>query len=88
MASGGAQGVLDREGAAPPARTLVDILRETTARSPEASALDDGSGALSYREFMVLVDRTAARLHDAGVRRGDRVGVRVASGSTTVIFRF
>ena len=29
----------------------------------------------------MLVDRTAARLHDAGVRRGDRVGVRVASGS-------
>ena len=38
-------------------------------------------GALSYRELMALVGRTAARLHDAGVRRGDRVGVRVPSGS-------
>ena len=76
-----AQRVLDRRAQAPPPRTLIDILRETTARHPEASALDDGSGALSYRELMALVGRTAARLHDAGVRRGDRVGVRVASGS-------
>ena len=30
---------------------------------------------------MARVGRTAAQLHDAGVRRGDRVGVRVPSGS-------
>ena len=30
---------------------------------------------------MALVGRTAARLRESGVRRGDRVGVRVASGS-------
>ncbi|GAA1966189.1 Pls/PosA family non-ribosomal peptide synthetase [Microbacterium deminutum] len=81
MSAATVQGVLDREAAAPPSRTLVDILRESAARHPQASAIDDGSGALSYRELMSLVDRTAARLHDAGVRRGDRVGVRVASGS-------
>ncbi len=81
MTSATAQGVLDREAAAPPPRTLVDILRATAARHPEASALDDGSGALSYRELMTLVGRTAARLRESGVRRGDRVGVRVASGS-------
>lgn len=81
MSTATAQGVLDRGAAAPPPRTLVDILRATAAAHPEASALDDGSGALSYRELMALVDRTGARLHGAGVRRGDRVGVRVASGS-------
>jgi len=76
-----AQSALDRSAQAPPARTLLDILRTTTARHPEASAIDDGSGALSYRELMARVGLTAARLHEAGVRRGDRVGVRVASGS-------
>ena len=59
----------------------MDILRHTAARHSQASALDDGSGALSYRELVALVDRAAARLHDAGVRSGDRVGVRVASGA-------
>ncbi|MBU4464725.1 MAG: amino acid adenylation domain-containing protein [Actinobacteria bacterium] len=70
-----------RSAFAPATRTLIDILRETTARHPEASALDDGSGALSYRELMARVGKIAALLHAAGVRRGDRVGVRVASGS-------
>ena len=66
---------------ATPARTLLDILRETTARNPEASALDDGNGSLSYRELMALVIATAARLQLAGVRRGDRVGIRMLSGT-------
>ncbi len=77
----GSRHPLDRSGDAPPPRTLIDVLRDTTARHPEASAIDDGSGALSYRELMARVSRTAALLHDAGVRRGDRVGVRVPSGS-------
>ncbi|MBF4562916.1 amino acid adenylation domain-containing protein [Microbacterium sp. VKM Ac-2870] len=76
-----AQSALDRSAVAPPARTLLDILRATTLAHPEASAIDDGSGALSYRELMARVGATAARLHDAGVRRGDRVGVRMPSGS-------
>lgn len=62
-------------------RTLLDVLRATTAQHPEASALDDGAGALSYRELMARVIRVSARLHGAGVRRGDRVGVRMSSGS-------
>lgn len=72
---------LSRSDAAPEPRTLLDILRATVERTPEASALDDGSGALSYRELMARVARTAALLHEAGVRRGDRVGVRMPSGS-------
>ena len=72
---------LDRRGLAPAPRTLVDIVRESAQRHPEASALDDGSGALSYRELMAHVSRTAARLAAAGVRRGDRVGVRMPSGA-------
>jgi len=76
-----AQAPLDRVSAAPPARTLIDLLADVAARHPEASAIDDGSGALSYRELLARVWRTAGALHAAGVRRGDRVGVRMPSGS-------
>lgn len=76
-----APGILSSSGSAAPPRTLLDILRDTTARYPDASALDDGDGALSYRELMARVLSVAARLHSAGVRRGDRVGVRMPSGS-------
>jgi len=74
------QAALDRSTEAPPARTLIDILRETTARHPEASALEDADGALSYAELLAHVWRTAALLHELGVRQGDRVGIRMASG--------
>ena len=73
--------ILSAVDRAPAPRTLLDILRDTTARFPEASALDDGQGALSYRELTARVIRTAARLHAAGVRRGDRIGIRMPSGS-------
>ncbi|MCA0216338.1 MAG: amino acid adenylation domain-containing protein [Actinobacteria bacterium] len=75
------KGVLLASDRAADPRTLLDVLRETTARFPDASALDDGEGALSYRELMARVIRAAARLYTAGVRRGDRVGVRMPSGS-------
>ncbi|MFZ4894545.1 Pls/PosA family non-ribosomal peptide synthetase [Plantibacter sp. Mn2098] len=65
----------------PPVRTLLDILRASVAAHPEASALEDAAGALSYREMMVRVDAIAARLVLAGVSRGDRVGVRIGSGT-------
>ena len=74
-------GVLSAVALAAPPRTLLDILRETTLRYPEASALDDGQGALSYRELMARVIAAAARLQLAGVHRGNRVGVRMPSGS-------
>ena len=75
------QEYLDLSSAAPAPRTLIDILRETSARHPQASALEDAEGALSYAELLAHVGRTAARLHSRGVRRGDRVGVRMPSGS-------
>ncbi|WP_345763239.1 Pls/PosA family non-ribosomal peptide synthetase [Diaminobutyricibacter sp. McL0608] len=74
-------GILDRSDEAPAPRTLLDIFRATTAAYPEASALEDGRGALSYRELMARVVATAARLNLAGVHRGDRVGIRMPSGS-------
>jgi non-ribosomal peptide synthetase-like protein len=74
-------GLMSRSASAPSPRTLLDILRETTAIAPDASAIEDDRGAISYRELMAQVNVIAARLHAAGVRRGDRVGVRMPSGS-------
>ena len=74
------QQFLDRSALAAEPRTLLDILRETSARYPQASAIEDAAGALSYAELLVQVGRIAARLHEQGVRRGDRVGVRMPSG--------
>ncbi|MGW9113244.1 Pls/PosA family non-ribosomal peptide synthetase [Microbacterium sp. NPDC055683] len=73
--------VLDRGEAAAPERTLIDILHATAAAHPDASAIEDADGALSYRELVDAVARTADRLRAEGVRRGDRVGVRMASGT-------
>ncbi|TMR97092.1 amino acid adenylation domain-containing protein [Nonomuraea basaltis] len=66
---------------APPPRTLLDILDETARLHPEAPALDDGTVCLDYRALRAEVDRIAAELAEAGIGRGARVGVRVASGT-------
>lgn len=70
-----------RSALAPSVRTLVDILRQTALEVPDASALDNGSGVLTYTEFVDAADAFAAALHASGVGRGDKVGVRVDSGT-------
>jgi len=70
-----------RSALAPPARTLVDVFAETVARFPDAVAIDDGDEVLTYAALAVAVDRRTQALAAAGVRRGDRVGVRVPSGT-------
>ena len=62
-------------------RTLLDIFRDTAIGHPMASALDDGVGSLSYQELWMAVSTAARELADAGVRRGDRVGIRIPSGT-------
>lgn len=71
---------LGRAGAAPPPRTLVDVLRETADRHGDDPALDDGHTVLTYSQLLQAVSRQARRLADAGVGRGDRVGIRMPSG--------
>ncbi|MGO4300159.1 Pls/PosA family non-ribosomal peptide synthetase [Leifsonia sp. RAF41] len=73
--------MLLRGDAAPAARTLIDILSESARRYPDASALEDAAGALSYRELLARAGAGAARLRESGIRRGDSVGVRMSSGS-------
>ncbi|MFB7716122.1 Pls/PosA family non-ribosomal peptide synthetase [Nocardia sp. NPDC056100] len=66
---------------APPVRTLVELLAATAAEFPEAAAIDDGEAILSYSELLTEIDHEVGRLAAAGVRAGDRVGVRMPSGT-------
>lgn len=66
---------------APKARTLVDIFRQTVAEHPDAPALDDGTCLYTYRQFDEAATDVAARLAGLGVGPGDKVGVRLSSGT-------
>ncbi len=68
-------------GPAAPPRTLVDILDATVRTHPDELALDDGTRRLTYRALAAEVEDLRRRLDEAGVGRGDRVGVRVPSGT-------
>ncbi|MFF7871230.1 Pls/PosA family non-ribosomal peptide synthetase [Streptomyces qaidamensis] len=62
-------------------RTLIDVFEASVRSYPDEPALDDGTSALTYRGLAVEVDRLRRRLASAGVGLGDRVGVRVPSGT-------
>ena len=66
---------------APSPRTLVDILDASVRAYPDEPALDDGRRSLTYRDLAVEVEALRRRMGDAGVGLGDRVGVRVPSGT-------
>ncbi|MGW2560236.1 Pls/PosA family non-ribosomal peptide synthetase [Streptomyces sp. NPDC001514] len=68
-------------GGAPAERTLLDILDGTARRHPDAQAVDDGVAPLTYRALLYEVEALRLRLADAGIGIGDRVGVRVPSGT-------
>jgi non-ribosomal peptide synthetase-like protein len=68
-------------GPAPEPRTLLDILDATTRSHPNEPALDDGRTVLGYRALAAEVDTLSAALAEAGVGVGDRVGIRVPSGT-------
>ncbi|MGW4568118.1 amino acid adenylation domain-containing protein, partial [Streptomyces sp. NPDC004561] len=68
-------------GPAASARTLVDIFDATVRSHPDEPALDDGTACLTYRALAGEVERLRRRLAAAGVGLGDRVGVRVPSGT-------
>ncbi len=68
-------------GDAPAERTLLDIVRATVRRHPTAPAIDDGTRVLTYRALDAEVDTLRARLAEAGIGAGDRVGVRIPSGT-------
>ncbi len=75
------QDVLERGDLSAEPRTLIDILTATAARSPDAVAIEDANGAISYRQLIRAMNARVARLVALGVRRGDRVGIRIPSGT-------
>ncbi|MBT1678173.1 Pls/PosA family non-ribosomal peptide synthetase [Curtobacterium aurantiacum] len=79
-ATGNAQLELARGGDAPAPRTLFDVLAATAATHPDATALEDLAGSVDYASLLVVVRAQADDLARRGVRRGDRVGVRIPSG--------
>ncbi|HEY4022789.1 MAG TPA: amino acid adenylation domain-containing protein, partial [Pseudonocardiaceae bacterium] len=68
-------------GAAAQERTLLDVLGATAAAYPDAAALDVGTAILTYAELTAEVAVLAGRLAGQGVGLGDRVGVRITSGT-------
>ncbi|AKS32152.1 Pls/PosA family non-ribosomal peptide synthetase [Mycolicibacterium goodii] len=66
---------------APAPRTLIDILFDTARRFPDAPALDDGTVQLTYAELIADVEESVAWLAARGIGRGDRIGIRMPSGS-------
>ncbi|WP_445167356.1 Pls/PosA family non-ribosomal peptide synthetase [Mycolicibacterium sp. Dal123E01] len=66
---------------APPPRTLIDILYDTANRYPEAAAIDDGAVQLTYAELIADIEESVEWLAARGIGRGDRIGIRMPSGS-------
>jgi len=71
-----------RSGLAPAPRTLIDIFRDTVEQAPDEPALDAGNGSMTYAELAEAAEGVAAELNLLGVGPGDKVGVRVSSGTT------
>ena len=69
-----------RSHEAPKKRTLIDILNDTVAAYADAPAIDDGD-ILTYTELWDAATERVAELHSLGIRRGDRIGIRMPSGT-------
>ncbi len=67
---------------APEPRTLWDILQASAELNPDATALDDGMKSLSYDELLKAVRFKAEELTRAGLGAGDKIGVRIPSGTS------
>lgn len=72
---------IDHTALAAAERTLIDIVTATSRRYPDSAAIEDQHGVVSYAELLAEVAAGTATLRAAGVRRGDRVGVRLPSGA-------
>jgi non-ribosomal peptide synthetase-like protein len=74
-----AQYLLSPHAAGP--RTLINVLYDTAACFPEAAAIDDGTVQLTYSELISDIEASVAWLAARGIGRGDRIGIRMPSGS-------
>ena len=60
----------------------MDVFREVVEAFPDALAVDSGVGVLTYAELEEAAREIAERLAELGVGAGDKVGVRIKSGTT------
>ncbi|MGO1569458.1 MAG: amino acid adenylation domain-containing protein, partial [Brachybacterium sp.] len=67
---------------APAPSTLVDVFRRTVAECGDSPAVDSGLVTMTYTELDAAASELADRLAEHGVRPGDKVGVRIKSGTT------
>jgi len=65
----------------PLSRTLIDVFAAAVVRCPERTAIDAPDRRLSYAELADCALALAERLRGLGIGPGDRVGIRVASGT-------
>ena len=70
----------DEEGSAA-LDTLWAVFASSAARWPDAVALEDGERELTYQALRSLAEALAEELHALGIGRGDRVGIRLTSGT-------
>lgn len=64
--------------------TLVEIIHQAMARYPQAVAIDQDGDQLTYGQFATVLDEQLTQLREAGVGRGDRVGIFASSGGLQV----
>ncbi|WP_346012177.1 amino acid adenylation domain-containing protein [Streptomyces sp. SID3343] len=72
----------------PPSTVDGDVwssLATQAVRTPHAVALADANGELDYESLFGLVAQMANRLADAGVRRGDLVGIELPRGRDAIV---
>jgi acyl-CoA synthetase len=65
--------------------TLYSLLRDHAAARPSAFALRDSVHRLSWSELLAWVDSVAEDLHQAGLKRGQRVSVWLPSRAEAVV---
>ncbi len=65
--------------------TLYSLLRDHAQARPAAYALRDAAQRLSWSELLAWVDSVAEDLHQAGVKRGQRVSVWLPSRAEAIV---
>ena len=65
--------------------TLYSLLRDHAAARPQAFALRDAVERLTWGELLGWVDSVAADLHQAGMKRGQRVSVWLPSRAEAIV---
>src|SRR5436305_13770582 len=69
--------------------SLVEMLRATIARSPDHEAIVEiGGERVSYRQLWERAARVAGGLRAQGIKRGDRVAIRLGNGLDWVLAFF